>query len=66
MGVRAIQFLAAVTLPPTIVILALEGILEKSAVGAILGAFIGYLFSHIGEYDRRRRRRQIDDDQSNP
>jgi len=61
-GVRAIQFLAVATLPPTIIVLAFEGILEKSAVGALLGALIGYLFSNIGEYDRSRSRRTRTDD----
>ncbi len=60
MGVRAIQFLALATIPQAIIILALEGILEKSAVGALLGALVGYLFSNIGEYDRSRSRRTDD------
>jgi hypothetical protein len=36
MGVRAIQFLGLAIVPPLIIILALEGILERSAVGALV------------------------------
>lgn len=50
-GVRAIQFVALVTIACLILILALEGILEKSAVGALVGALVGYFFSNIGKYD---------------
>ena len=52
-GVRILQMLAIVTAFPMILILALEGVLEHSAVGALLGALVGYFFSNIGEYDRR-------------
>ena len=52
-GVRAIQFVSASLLVPLILILALQGILEKNAVGALVGAFAGYLFSNIGKYDER-------------
>lgn len=52
-GVRAIQFLAVATFIPTILILALEGILDGSTVSALVGAFVGYLFSNIAEFDRR-------------
>lgn len=54
MGVRSIQFLALVILGPIVLILALEGILEKSAVGALIGALVGYLFTNIGKYDERK------------
>jgi hypothetical protein len=57
MSVRSMQFLAVSTMLPAIIFLSLEGLLEKSAVGALLGAFIGYLLSNIGEYDRQRRDR---------
>ena len=53
-GVRAIQFLTVAIVTPLILILALEGILERSAVGALIGAIIGYLLSNIGEYDKRK------------
>lgn len=53
LSVRSIQFLALVTLVPIMLILALEGILERSAVGALIGALIGYLFTNIGKYDQR-------------
>lgn len=54
MGVRAIQFLAISIIPAVVPVLALEGILEKSAVGALLGGLIGYLFGNIGKYDESK------------
>ncbi|MFG1230141.1 hypothetical protein [Xanthobacter wiegelii] len=56
LGVRSIQFLAIVVLLPMIFILALEGILAGSAVGALFGALIGYLFTNIGKYDEAKGR----------
>jgi len=53
LSVRAIQFLALSVILPLVLILALEGILERSAVGALIGALVGYLFSNIGKYDER-------------
>ena len=53
-GVRAIQFLAIGIIPVVVLILGLEGILEKGAIGALLGALVGYLFSNIGQYDKRK------------
>jgi hypothetical protein len=52
-GVRSIQWLAVATFPPLIVILALERALDGSAVAALVGAVIGYLFSNISDFDRR-------------
>jgi len=54
MGVRSIQFLAMAILPAVILVLAVEGILEKSAVGALLGTLAGYLFGNIGKYDESK------------
>jgi hypothetical protein len=54
LSVRAIQFMGLAVLPSTILILALEGFLEPSAVGALIGALVGYLFAGVGEYDRNR------------
>ena len=53
-GVRTIQFIGISTISPLVLILGLEGILEKSAIAALLGALVGYLFSHIGEHDKRK------------
>lgn len=53
-GVRSIQFIGVGTLVPLILILALEGVLERSAVGTLIGALIGYLLSKIGKYDEHR------------
>jgi hypothetical protein len=55
-GVRAIQWLAVATFPPLIVILALERALDGSAVAALVGAVIGYLFSNISDFDRRENK----------
>lgn len=55
LGVRAIQFLAVASFVPGIVILGLEQIIDGSTVAALVGAFVGYLFSNIGEFDRRPR-----------
>ena len=52
-GVRTIQFIGISTISPLVLILGLEGILEKSAIAALLGALAGYLFSNIGQYDKR-------------
>ncbi len=52
LGVRSLQFLAVAVVPPLILILALEAILKKGAIAAVIGALIGYLLSNIGEYDR--------------
>jgi hypothetical protein len=54
-GVRSIQFVAIGIFPSVIIILALEGILERSAVGALIGALVGYLFANIGEYDKNKK-----------
>ena len=54
LSVRSIQFMGLAILPSTILILALEGLLEPSAVGALIGALVGYLFASVGEYDRNR------------
>ncbi len=53
-GVRSIQFLAMGTIPALVLILGLEGLLESSAIGALLGALVGYVFSNIGKYDERK------------
>jgi hypothetical protein len=47
-GVRTIQMLAIAVLAPLILILGLEKVLEPSAVGALIGALLGYLLSGIG------------------
>lgn len=54
LSVRALQFLALGLITPLILILALEGILEKGAAGALLGSLLGYFFSQIGKYDERK------------
>jgi hypothetical protein len=53
-GVRTIQFAAVAMFVPLILILALEQIVDGSVVSALVGAFVGYLFSNIGDFDRNR------------
>lgn len=53
-GVRVIQFAGVATFVPTLLILALERVVDGNAVAALVGAFVGYLFSNIGDFDRRR------------
>jgi hypothetical protein len=53
LSVRSIQFLGLPILLVVVLILSLEGILERSAVGALVGALVGYLFSSISETDRK-------------
>ena len=60
-GARAIQFAAVVMLIPTIVILALERIIDAPTVGTLIGGLSGYLLSSIGEY-RPDRKRGSDDE----
>ena len=52
LGVRAIQTLAVAMFMPTVVILALERVIDGAVVAALIGGAIGYLFAHISDYDR--------------
>jgi len=54
LGVRVVQYTGATTLPPMVIILALEGLIDSSTVAALVGAFVGYLFSGLAEFDRRK------------
>jgi hypothetical protein len=45
-GARAIQFCAVVMLIPTIILLALETVLDTAAVGTLIGALTGYTSGH--------------------
>jgi hypothetical protein len=47
-SLRTLQVLAIAVLTPLILILGLERVLEPSAVGALIGALLGYLLSGIG------------------
>lgn len=53
-GVRAIQFTGAATLTPGIILLGMRGLLDGATISALVGAFVGYLFSGITEFDRNR------------
>jgi hypothetical protein len=48
-GVRVIQFLAVIFIIPSIIILALEGVIVSETTAALLGAIIGYILSGIGQ-----------------
>jgi hypothetical protein len=47
-SIRTIQLLTIAVMAPLILILGLERVLEPSAVGALIGALLGYLLSGIG------------------
>ena len=47
LGSSALRFLALGVIVPTTLVLGLEKVLEAGAVGSILGAVVGYLFSSI-------------------
>ena len=51
-GVRAVQFLGVAMLLPAVTLLAMEHLISGEVVATLLGAFIGYLFSNIGDFDK--------------
>lgn len=53
-GVRAIQFTGAATLTPAITLLGMRGLLDGATIAALVGAFVGYVFSSLTEFDRNR------------
>ena len=53
-GVRIIQLIGVCNLPPALIILGMEGLLDASAMAALGGAIVGYLFSGLAEFDRRK------------
>ena len=48
-GKRFIQFVSVVLIVPTILILAMQGIIEKQLLGGLLGAIIGYTLSDLAK-----------------
>ncbi len=48
-GVRAIQFITALIVLPTIAILGLAGDMDDATLGALFGAVIGYVLSRLPE-----------------
>ncbi|MEN8107353.1 MAG: hypothetical protein ABFS22_05030 [Pseudomonadota bacterium] len=48
-GVRIIQLSTVLLVMPTILILALEGILENQTTAALIGTIVGYVLSGIGK-----------------
>jgi len=59
MGIRAIQFLAIIRIP-LLLVLALEGLIERSALGALIGTLLGFIFSKIGEAEKNEAGEQRD------
>ena len=53
-GVRVVQFVAAGTLLPGIVILASMGKIGGETTAALIGTFVGYLFANIANFDERK------------
>ena len=49
------QFIGASMLLPTVIILALTDKIGGETSAALIGAFIGYLFSNIAKFDNRNR-----------
>lgn len=49
---RSIQFLASALVLPTIALLALNGLVSREVIGTLLGTFIGYVLSGLGESKR--------------
>ncbi len=54
-GVRSIQFSAVVFVIPTILILALEGILNTEVIATLLGTIIGYTLSSIEDKSKDKQ-----------
>lgn len=52
-GVRVVQFTAAAMVVPGVVILATGGWIGGETSAALIGAFIGYLFANIGNFDKK-------------
>jgi hypothetical protein len=53
-GVRAIQFTGTAALLPAVVLLGLKGLMDGATIAALVGAFIGYVFPGMAEFDRNR------------
>ncbi|HKF12903.1 MAG TPA: hypothetical protein VKB89_30010 [Xanthobacteraceae bacterium] len=49
LGIRSIQFIGVPIVAILVLILGLERILEPSAIGALTGAFIGYVLSGLSK-----------------
>jgi hypothetical protein len=52
-GVRSIQFAATVSFAPSIVLLAINNVIDAATTAALIGAMIGYLFSGIAKFEER-------------
>jgi hypothetical protein len=62
LGARAIQFLAVAMLIPTILVLAIEKVIESATVGTLIGALTGYLLSGIGDYRPDKKKPNAEDE----
>lgn len=54
-GVRSVQFLGVAMLIPAVTLLAMEHLISGEVVATLFGAFVGYLFSNIGDFDKPGR-----------
>ena len=59
-GARVIQFISISFLIPTVIILAIEGILSGETVGTLLGGIAGYVLSGISNYDNPLKNKDKD------
>jgi hypothetical protein len=61
-GARSIQFAAVAMLIPTILIVALEKLIDGSTLGTLIGGLIGYLLSGVGTYEPSKKKDKEPDD----
>ena len=54
MGVRGIQFTMGLMVIPALVILTTGGFIGKETAAALIGTFIGFIFSNIADFKSRR------------
>ena len=53
LGSGTVQLIAVTMAIPLVLILGLEGRLDSSAIGTLLGVFFGYVFSHLGRCEAK-------------
>jgi hypothetical protein len=56
-GARSIQFAAVAMLIPTILIVALEKLIDGATIGTLVGALTGYLLSGVGDYKPEKKKK---------
>jgi hypothetical protein len=53
-GARVIQFVVALSILPTIIILALQKVLDGATIGTLIGGLLGYVLSGLSKFDEGR------------